>query len=431
VRELICILLAVLGGSVAAAPSQAAAAPTYTVLRAFVNGNTSSHPLSPVIFDSDGDLFGTASTGGNGGCVAYGSTGCGTIYELIPEARREGEWSEHVLYRFAGGDGPWFPLSGLIMDAAGDLFGLTPDSRDGAPYDCFTLYCGTAYELSPPSGPGMRWTFRILYRFVNGGDGASPAAGLTASSDGDLYGTLQTGGPLGFGAVFRLSPPGRVGRRWTETVLTGFERGGDYPQGDVVFDRKGDLFATTTMGGDSNACEGGCGIVFELVPAKHGRWTERVLYDFGIDTCTPHSDLVFGPDGDLYGTTDGCPALPGGVFRLKHPARDGGAWTEQLLVPFTGPDEYGTGHVVFDAAGDVFGTSENDGAHHRGTIFMLHQRSWTLIVLHSFGAATGQNPGSGPVFGPDGALYGTTWEGGDFRGVCRIAGCGVVYRLGP
>ena len=420
----VCVLIAFVGAS----PARAG----YTVVHTFIDRRQSAEPLAPLIMDRAGNFFGTAASGGNAGCVRYGSTGCGTVFELEHDSASLTGWAEKVLFRFPGGNGPWFPMAKLTMDGAGDLFGVSADSQFGAPYDCFTKYCGTAFELSRPAQPGGQWTETTLYRFANGADGGNPASGLTPDGRGNFYGTTQTGGPRNFGTVFELSPPADMGGRWTETVISGFENGGNAPEGNVVFDPAGDLYGTTALGG-SPACEGGCGVVFKLSPPPMagGPWTETVIYEFGTNTCTPKSDLAFDSSGNLYGTTQGCPAFSATVFELHRPAQKGGTWTESILAMLNTPDAGPAGQLIFDRAGDIYGATANGGTYGHGTIFRLDYPNRSLHVLHSFAGGSGYVPGAGPIFGVDGGLYGTTVWGGDHEGVCHVAGCGVVYRIGP
>jgi uncharacterized repeat protein (TIGR03803 family) len=414
--------VAMLLGAISGAPLSAFAA--YTELDAFTSGSSGANSFGPLIADKSGDLFGTSSAGGNGGCVRYASTGCGTVFELTPPGAPDGPWTETILYRFPGGNGPSLPVAGLSMDVAGDLFGMT---TDGDVYGCTTSYCGTAFELTPPAKPGHPWKAIILYRFSQGAGGFNPGSGLILDGAGNLYGTTQTYGPNYHGTVFRLSPPADRRGWWTETVLSGFDRGGLWPIGNVVFDKAGNLYGTTFNGGSQNF-----GVVFQLTPKAHGYWTENVLYEFGQNACSPKTNLIIDGSGNLYGTAQGCPALSGAVFELTRPKHEG-AWTESVLAYFRGTSNYDpTTSLTFDEAGNLYGTTASGGTYGRGSVFQLMRPSWTETVLHSFSWRDGNFPTSGPIFGLGGALYGTTLNGGYRRGICKTAGgCGVVYRITP
>jgi len=154
--------------------------------------------------------------------------------------------------------------------------------------------CLRAQEIPPasdgsPSGVPLE---KVLHRFHGGQDGAIPwDAGLVFDNTGNLYGTTSNGGngscPRGRGTVFRLRPNHAVsGGLWIETVLYNFKGGADgaFPGSALVLDGTGNLYGTTESGGDSTNCSGGCGTVFKLTPSPQG-WTETILYRFrgGVD----------------------------------------------------------------------------------------------------------------------------------------------------
>jgi uncharacterized repeat protein (TIGR03803 family) len=179
--------------------------------------------------------------------------------------------------------------------------------------------------------------------------------------------------------------------------------------------------------------------VFKLAPNPDGTWTESVLYSFtgGADGGSPWAALVFDAAGNLYGTTwvggaDG----KGAVFKLT-PNPDG-TWTESVLYSFTGGADgaYPAAGVIFDAAGNLYGTTGGGGADDNGAVFKLTpdpDGSWTESVLHSFtGGADGGGPVTALIFDAAGNLYGTTAGGGSrLLNICRGLGCGVVFELTP
>ena len=163
--------------------------------------------------------------------------------------------------------------------------------------------CGTVFELTPAAGGG--WTDRVRHNFGNGTDGAFPDAGLIFDAAGNLYGTTNQGGAYGhWGTVFELSrSPHAAGGGWTEKVLHSFGNGTDgiWPYAGLTLDALGNLYGTTTYGGTYND-----GTVFELTPAAGGGWTEKVLHNFnndGADGWFPGAGLIFDAAGNLYGTT--------------------------------------------------------------------------------------------------------------------------------
>jgi uncharacterized repeat protein (TIGR03803 family) len=217
-------------------------------LHSFNNNGTDGYtPLAGLIMDASGNLYGTTYLGG-----IYGSSNAGgTVFELTPAAG--GTWTETVLHSFNNGTDGAQPEAGLILDAAGDLYGTT---LQGGVYGY-----GTVFELTP--GLSGSWSESVLHDFSNGsgGDGAYPVAGLVFDTQGNLYGTTQQGGPFKWGVVFKLAPA--TGGSWTETVLHAFGNGKDAqrPQGTLIFGASGNLYGATEEGGAY-----GEGTVFEITP---------------------------------------------------------------------------------------------------------------------------------------------------------------------
>jgi uncharacterized repeat protein (TIGR03803 family) len=205
-----------------------------------------------------------------------------------------------------------------------------------------------------------------------------------------------------------------------ERVIYSFQGGtdGTNPSTALITDQAGNLFGTTTEGG-SGSCTGGCGTVFELKPASNGSWTETVLYNFqgGNDGAAPAAGLVFDQAGNLYGTTiGGGPSLDGTVFQLM---RSGTSWTETVVHRFTGSDgAYPVDSLIFDDAGNLYGTTVFGGRFNDGTVFQLAPSggTWTESVLYDFtGRNDGIDPEAGLILDQKGALYGTTIAGNVFR----------------
>jgi uncharacterized repeat protein (TIGR03803 family) len=207
-----------------------------------------------------------------------------------------------------------------------------------------------------------------------------------------------------------------------EKVLYSFRGGSDgtNPSTGLVADGAGNLYGTTTDGG-TGACSGGCGTVFELKPAAGG-WTESVIYNFqaGNDGAAPSACLIFDRAGNLYGTTiSGGPAFDGTVFQLT-PAQ-GGEWNESVLHGFSDHDgAYPVDRLIVDQSGNLYGTTVFGGRFHGGTAFRLSPPAqgggWTLTTLHDFtGGADGIDPEAGLISDARGALYGTTIAGNIFK----------------
>jgi len=379
------------------------------------NGRDGLWPGGTLVIDADGNLYGTAYQGGTYTSVPdCGAYGCGIVFEL---ARNPGGGhTEKVLHSFSGTDG-CFPLAGLTMDAAGNLYGTAGG--------CGQYGGGTAFELSPNAAGG--WTRKVLHHFGKNTDGQGSAGVLVFDAAGNLYGTTFGGGMYDLGTVFELSP--KAGGGWTEKVLHSFNDDGEdgfYPYSGLVLDPAGNLYGTTAYGGKY-----GVGTVLELSPKPGGGWTEKVIHHFYYGAL-PYAGLVLDPAGNLYGTTfgDGMYGL-GTVFELS--PKPGGGWTGKLIHKFhnngrDGSNPEGSG-LVLDNAGNLYGATFLGGRYGLGTVFELSPNAgggWTEKVLHSFNrdGTDGFCVYASLVFGADGYLYGTTVDGGLYN-------YGTVFRILP
>jgi hypothetical protein len=283
-----------------------------------------------------------------------------------------------VLYNFQGSPDGAYPSGNLVFDAAGTLYGTTQGSGTGTG-SCSISGCGTVFSLTPKSGGG--WTETVLYNFQGNADGAIPWAGVIFDSKGNLYGTTFYGGgspycTLSCGTVFELK---HVGAHWKETVIYSFQGGGngDTPLGGVVFDATGNLYGTLADGGN------GGGAVFEVRHVGAG-WKEHMLYNFcSLNNCAdgvgPEAGLAIDQAGSLYGVTlyggtGVCPATGGitcgTLFKLAH-TKSG--WQETVLHDFgDGADGFWPGSaVIFDAKGNIYGTTEGGGTAIDGTVYKV------------------------------------------------------------
>jgi uncharacterized repeat protein (TIGR03803 family) len=274
-----------------------------SALQTFDDGPDGGIPYSAVIADAAGNLYGTTTSGGN--TSACGGFGCGVVYRLSPNG--SGGYTETILYAFNDSSDGSVPYASLIMDAAGNLFGTT---FQGGHFSkaCFSQGCGVVFELSP--SPSGSWTESVLHTFQGSPDGTNPIGGVVLDASGNLWGTTGYGGSRGYGTVFELTP--QAGS-WKETLVHSFTGGsdGNGPFASVILDSAGNIYGTTSAGGNLNACTtGGCGVVFKLAKVN-GAWSESVLHAFTNvpDGSYPEDALAFGSDGNLYGT-----ALFGGVF---------------------------------------------------------------------------------------------------------------------
>jgi uncharacterized repeat protein (TIGR03803 family) len=362
---------------------------------------------------------------------------------LAPAAKAQ--YAESVLYNFTAA-GPHTPYAGVIFDSHGNLYGTTINSNvPGA---------SAAFELSPPSSGSGPWTETTLAAL-----GSAPKdSGVVFDSHGNLYGTNSQGGQCGYGDgyVYELSPPSSGSAPWTETWLRSFcgYPDGAFPNAGVISDSHGNLYGTAPVGGTYLG-----GIVFELSPPSSGsgHWTGQNLYNFmGGDGAIPLGGLVFGPSGNLYGTTNGggssafCP-IPAGcgvVFELY--PRGYGKWGEAALYSFCtvgsktncADGSFPISALVIDSHGNLYGTTTGGGGDVTscppiwgggcGVVFELSPPTggsdqWTETVLHSFtGGTDGGEVSASLILDSQGNLYGTTPVGGNTPSCC-----GVVFELSP
>jgi uncharacterized repeat protein (TIGR03803 family) len=205
------------------------------------------------------------------------------------------------------------------------------------------------------------------------------------------------------------------------------QKDGGSPSGGVVADPAGHVYGPMSGG------QTGYGFVYQIASKNQG-WVFTPLYDFtgGSDGEYPSQPIV-GPEGALYGTAGGgCCGL---VYSLR-PAPVACvtalcSWTESVVYqPSGNNDAYNPGNLVFDPAGNLYGTSASGGADGNGAVFELTPSGggWTETILYSFsGASDGGGPNS-LIIGIDGNLYGTTVSGGGSGYQC-IPYCGVVFQL--
>jgi uncharacterized repeat protein (TIGR03803 family) len=386
----------------------------YTVLHAFGSGDDGAGVWSSVVFDSQGNLYGTTSGGG--------AHQAGTVYELTPQ--EDGNWTEAILYNFLSSpsDGAG-PFGGVTVGPGGNLYGTTQvDGND---------HYGTVYELSPGLGG---WTETVLYNFCSRpgcSDGGSPYAGVIVDKAGNLYGTAHN--------VYELSP---APANWAENVLhnfTGTNGDGYFPQAAPIMDAARNIYGTTLYGG-GGGCDDGCGTVYQLETpigawSKSPGWREHILHRFGEapdDGAFPGvGELAIDGHGNLYGTADtGGTGRGGIVYKLvRTSAAPGGVWAEVILHNFA-PDGLGYepgGGVIIDSAGNLYGTTINGGSPFCGcgVVYKLSPQpdgQWQYTLLHTFVGSDGAQPDANLTIGPDGNLYGTAAAGGTFGG-------GVVFQI--
>jgi len=324
---------------------------TVSILHAFT-GADGANPFAGLALDNAGNLYGTTARGGT-----YSG---GAVFKLAPNA--DGTWTESVLYTFTGGGDGGYPLAGLALDAAGNLYGTT--------YTSGAYHSGVVFKLAP--NPDGTWAESVLHSFTGGADGSDPVAGLIFDAAGNLYGTAQNGGGsgcsgAGCGVVFKLAP--NPDGTWTESVLYTFTGGADGALTDagLVFDNAGNLYGTTDAGG--SGCSGlGCGVVFKLAPNPDGTWTESVLHSFTGADGASGVGLILNATGNLYGTTVWGGAYNYGVVFKLTPSS--GGWSETVLHSLLGYGRNPQAPVIFDSAGNLYGTTSS-GNGNSGLVFEI------------------------------------------------------------
>lgn len=341
---------------------------------------TGANPLGSLIIDTMGDLYGTASMGGN--------SGNGVIFKLSPGGKKG--WTYTVLYTFCQGTG--------CPDGARPATGLTyTGAASGIQYDGMSpLYGTTAGGGANNAGTvfrlalnGAQWSETVLYSFCSEGgaactDGKFPGNPLIADSSGNLFGTTSLGGGNNFGnssdgagVAFELASGN--GETWNFILLHQFCAenrctDGAVPAGSLAVDPAGSVFGTTEFGGSRCPRDTyGCGTIFQIAIGRESS-QESVLHSFCrkadcADGAGPVAGVITNVSGDLYGTT-----YVGGGNDI---------------------DENGLGG---------------------GTVYKLTNSSFD--ILHRFcsraGCFDGEYPDAGLTIDSTGELYGTTRMGGSF-----------------
>jgi uncharacterized repeat protein (TIGR03803 family) len=261
------------GGFFGTAFMVCACATREAVVHSFGMGTDGAEPIGGLAFDSVGNFYGTTLLGGD--------SGNGTVFE---GKRSQQGWTESVIYSFMEGSDAVNPVSGVSVDAQGNLYGTAPAGGVNE--------VGAVYKLSRS---GSKWTETVLYNFQGQDDGQNPVGGVILDKDGNLYGTTFDGGTNGGGTVYQLSPSNGD---WNFTVLYGFTGGYGGPYNKLTFDAEGNLYGVTNSDGAN-----GLGAVFKLAPGSDG-WTLTDLHDFagGNDGSLPYGSVAVDASGNIFGT---------------------------------------------------------------------------------------------------------------------------------
>ena len=409
--------LGVLVGSLLSAST--ASAQTLTILGSF-NGSNGANPYAGLIADANGNLFGTAASGGD---FRYG-----TVFELAKTSTGYVA-TPTTLISFTGnrslnGSIGAYPYAGLLADANGNLFGTTVFGGANV--------SGTIFELAK-TATGYAAAANTLVSF-NDSNGGHPYAPLIADANGNLFGTAGDGGGFGYGTVFELAKTA-TGYAIAPTTLVSFNGSNGFaPNAGLLADANGNLFGTTPNGGDL-----GAGNVFELAKTATGyAATPTTLVSFnGGNGAYPSAGLIADANGNLFGTTQIGGDFGGGtVFEIAATAT-GYAAASTTLVSFNSSGSNGAypyAGLIADANGNLFGTTYAGGVSGLGTVFELAKTATgyaaapTTVV--SFNVSNGSST-AGLIADANGNLFGTTGNGGTsgLGTVFEIAGSGFVPPL--
>jgi uncharacterized repeat protein (TIGR03803 family) len=333
------------GGTVFKLGPNGAYSTVYTFTAGLKGSKDGCIPRAALTLDAAGNLYGTTSHCGS-------AAQAGNVFKLDPAG------NETILHTFTGGADGAVPLSSLLRDQSGNLYGTTTTGGDTSCSYFGIKGCGTIFRISSTGKFGLLHTF-------TGTDGSDPIAGLIEDSAGNFYGTANSGGATGWGTVYKMDKTGHF------TVLYSFlpdsnPNDGTFPASTLVRDSAGNLYGTTQDGGNVNDCNGfGCGTVFKLDAAGN----ETVMYMFNgySDGATPTS-LVMDSSGILYGEADGANGFYyDSVFKVD-------ALGNFSVLHHFGGNGDGVGpccSLVLDRQGNLYGTTELGGYANNGVIFKI------------------------------------------------------------
>lgn len=351
---------------------------TETVLHSFTGPSTGdgANPVSGLVMDSSGNIYGTTVNGGSSANCPASSTspgGCGTVFKIDTSG------NETVFYSFVGGitDGANPTYGNLIIDSGNNLYGVT---LNGGSTNC-PSGCGIVFKINSSGSETILHTFTNVFITSNGSlliDGGNPSGTLLMDSAGNLYGTTQVGGgSVGAGSLYKLDPSNN------ETVLLLFSNLPGLPSvpvSGVIMDESGDFYGTTMSGGSANQ-----GTVFEISSAHTVTFSDPLV--LSSSGGFPFAGLITDHRGNFYGT-----------------ASQGSTGTCTIATaPWQGC----------------------------GAIFVVNKFG-TEKLVHGFAGPDGANPLGALIMDSKGYAYGTTVQGGASIGSAACpSGCGTVFKIKP
>jgi len=349
-----------------------------------------------------------------------GTFNIGSVFKLSPPTPGHSTWKRTTLVNFNGKNGE-VPRASLLIDKSGNLIGTT---LQGGRYNF-----GTVFMMSPPTPGRTAWTLSTIVNF-DGISGAFPSSNLVTDRAGNLYGTIAAGsGNSSSRTIFKLKPPSSGHAGWLRTNLLTFDDwNGGNPYTSLVVDPSGNIYGTTYLGGLSDL-----GVVFKLMPPLRGQtaaWTRTILVNFnGVNGSHPFSGLLRDAEGNLYGTTPVGGAFDfGTLYKLLTPTSGQRNWVRKTLINFNNTNgSFPEAGLIADPAGNLYGTTVGGGRYNFGTVFKLSpptsgHLAWTRTTLVHFNGANGVNPTTSVLIDPDGNIFGTTQNGGSL-------GRGTVFKL--
>jgi len=393
-RKTTCAALALCAARAITLPAQ-----TFSTLQS-LNNTDGAYPFAGLVQATNGAFYG-ATYGG-------GANLQGAIFKITAGG------SLTTVYNFCSQtnctDGA-LARAGLIQHSNGNLYGTTEGGGANSR--------GTVYKITPAGA------LTVLYSFCNPtscADGSQPFAGLLQATNGNLYGTSESGGKYGFGTIFTITPAGALTTLYSFCATTGCPDGAS-PTGVLIQAGNGVFYGTTQSGGKSTSCGAyGCGTVFKF----SGGGALTTLHSFCTksgcpDGQNPAAGLLLASNGNFYGTTMfGGPSNNGTIFEIT----PGGKLT--TLYNFCSQNGCPDGQDPFAGLiqatdGNLYGATATGGAQGYGTIFEI-TTSGVLTTLHSFVNTDGGGPDGTLVQATNGAFYGTTFGDGAF-------GYGTVFSL--
>ena len=364
-------------------------AQTLTVLHNFA-GPDGGNPTVGLVLATDGNFYGTTSTGGNNGTnagTAFRITTSGTLTTLYNFCQQQycGDGAQPMQI-IQGRDGNFYgvTISGANGETGGVIFKLTPSGSESVP----AKFCNPTYGCG--SGPQV---------------GSHPTS-LMQANDGNFYGVTSDAGLYSTGGLWQLVANGGA---FTSLYIFSSTYGVN-PSVTLVQGADGQLYGVAYYGGNGLPdCASSCGTVFKLTLSGN----PTLLHSFCLQTnCTdgaePTAALVRGSDGNFYGTTSAGGANYAGVIFKVTP---NGTYTILHSFAAAGEGNSVVAPMIQASDGNFYGTSNGGGAHGLGTIFEISP-SGDFTTLYNFQGSDGANPQGALVEDGSGIFYGTTYAGG-------------------